>query len=196
MSAMEDQSAFADLIRRVRAGDEDAATELVRQLEPFVLRVVRMKLRMHGNRDRLRHDVGSMDVCQSVMASLFKGLKEDRFSLVSPEKLKSLLRTMIQFNVASKARKQSVTRRTLLEPDEQQEWIDQTAHPEESVIDNDRMNAYIDRLSEDELGLLTRRLDGQPWEQIASELDEKPDALRKRLKRGMDRVESELNDRE
>ena len=39
----EDQ--FQDLIVRVRAGDQDASTELTRMFEPFILRFVRFAMR-------------------------------------------------------------------------------------------------------------------------------------------------------
>jgi RNA polymerase sigma factor (sigma-70 family) len=192
---MPDQDQFLDLLFRVRSGDQDAAAELVRQIQPFILRVIRFKLRVRGPDDALRHEVGSMDVCQSVMASLFNGLKENRFNLSSPEKIRGLLRTMIQFNILSKARRQSVTKRKLVGPDEQDAWIDHAPGPEEAVIDNDRMVEFLDRLTEDELVLLRHRLEGKEWQEIAAELKQKPDALRKRLERGMERVERELNDR-
>jgi len=37
--------AFRDLVGRVRAGDEAAATQLVREYEPVIRRVVRIQLR-------------------------------------------------------------------------------------------------------------------------------------------------------
>jgi DNA-directed RNA polymerase specialized sigma24 family protein len=193
---MSDADDFLDVILRVRAGDQDAAALLVRQLEPFVLRVVRFQMRQHGNFDRLRREVGSMDVCQSVLGSLFKGFKEDRFSLASPAKLKSLLRTMIEFNLLAKARRTSVTRRTILGPDAEESLIDRGPDPEQKVIDEDRLMVFCDRLSHDELELLKRRLNGEEWNLIAADLNEEKDALRKRLKRAMERVESELNDRD
>ncbi|MBI3466204.1 MAG: hypothetical protein HY000_24585 [Planctomycetes bacterium] len=53
---------FREMIRRVRAGDEDAATELVRQYEPEIRREVRMRL----TDPRLRRGIESVDICQSV----------------------------------------------------------------------------------------------------------------------------------
>jgi hypothetical protein len=38
------ENPFRELIRRVRAGDQDAAAELVRQYEPTIRRVVRVRL--------------------------------------------------------------------------------------------------------------------------------------------------------
>src|SRR5689334_8009854 len=61
------ETPFRKLIRRVRAGDQDAATELVRQYEPAIRRVVRVRL----TDTRLRAALDSMDVCQSVLATFF-----------------------------------------------------------------------------------------------------------------------------
>ena len=91
---MPDQDEFLELSIRVRSGSQDTVAELVRQIEPFMLRVIRIKMRGRGPDDPLRHDVSSMDVCQSVMASFFDGLTENRFSVTSPEKIRGLLRTI------------------------------------------------------------------------------------------------------
>jgi len=61
---------IADLIARVRAGDQAAAAELVRDYEPHVRRAVRIQLRD----PRLRSVFDSADICQSVMASFFARL--------------------------------------------------------------------------------------------------------------------------
>ena len=64
---MSEESAFRDLIRRVRAGDEDAAKEIVRIYEPAIRREARVRL----VDPRLRRLFDSMDICQSVFASFF-----------------------------------------------------------------------------------------------------------------------------
>jgi hypothetical protein len=66
---------FLDLIRQARFGDEAASAELVRRFEPFIQRTVRIRMRQRRDYDRLRHDVGSSDVCQSVFRSLFRALR-------------------------------------------------------------------------------------------------------------------------
>ncbi len=40
---------FEDLVDRVRAGDQDAADELARMFEPFILRYVRFAMRKRRN---------------------------------------------------------------------------------------------------------------------------------------------------
>src|SRR5262249_7307378 len=64
---MIDGGTFADFVGRIRDGDEQAAADLVRRYEPIIRVVVRTRL---GDR-RLRRILDSMDICQSVLASLF-----------------------------------------------------------------------------------------------------------------------------
>jgi hypothetical protein len=64
---MSDQPTFTDFIRRIRAGDEQAALEMVRRYEPLIRRQVRLQL--EGR--RLCRLFDSMDVCQSVLKSFF-----------------------------------------------------------------------------------------------------------------------------
>ena len=64
---MSESERLADMMNRVRAGDQDAAAELVKQYEPMIRRMVRLRLRD----ERLSRDFESMDVCQSVLASFF-----------------------------------------------------------------------------------------------------------------------------
>src|SRR6516165_1899580 len=64
---MAEPATFQDLIRRIRAGDPEAAAELVRRYEPTIRRAVRVRL----VDARLGALLDSLDVCQSVLASFF-----------------------------------------------------------------------------------------------------------------------------
>ena len=55
------------LLDRIRAGDQGAATELVRRYEPALRRSVRLRLRD----PRLRRVLDSSDVCQAVLLRFF-----------------------------------------------------------------------------------------------------------------------------
>jgi DNA-directed RNA polymerase specialized sigma24 family protein len=83
-------SAFEDLIRRVRAGDEAAAAELVRRYETLVRRTVRLRLRD----PRLQRLLDSVDICQSVLASFFARAALGQFELNTPQDLCRLLTAM------------------------------------------------------------------------------------------------------
>src|SRR5947199_10809469 len=104
---MPDALSFPDLIRKVQAGDQDAAAELVRRYEPTVRRVVRFRL----TDARLGAAFDSMDICQSVLASFFVRTAAGQFDLGRPEDLVKLLATMARNKLASQARRERAGRR-------------------------------------------------------------------------------------
>ena len=115
---MDDDRSFLELIRRVRAGDEAAALDLVRRYEPAVRRVVRLQLRD----PRLRRILDSMDVCQSVMASFFLRAATGQYDLDRPAQLLALLAVMARNKLASKARVAYVARRELSPAGADEAW--------------------------------------------------------------------------
>src|SRR5262249_52387023 len=97
--AMSEETSFAELMRRVRGGDEAAATELVQRYEPAIRRSVRLRLD-----PRLRRHCDSLDICQAVLASFFVRAASGQYELETPEQLLKLLATMAR-NKLSKARR-------------------------------------------------------------------------------------------
>src|SRR5947209_15971796 len=97
---------FHDLIGRVRSGDQDAATVLVRQYEATVRRVIRFRL----TDARLRSAFDSTDICQSVLASFFVRAAAGQFDLSRPEHLVKLLATMARNKLAGRARREQAGR--------------------------------------------------------------------------------------
>lgn len=184
---------FADLIQRARSGDEVASEELVRGFEPFIQRIVRLRLRRHAKFQPLRHDVGSSDVCQSVFRSLFRGLRENRYELREPRDLERLLQAMIRFNVATKARRSGVTLRKLVDDFEHEGWLDSAPGPEEEVADQDLLEAIQERLTARELELLAMRLDDVSWAEIGRKAGCTAAAARVRLARAVKRVKTVLD---
>lgn len=63
---MSEGSSFFDLIRRARAGEEEAVAELVRHYEPYIRRAAHIRLRDI----RLRRLLDSTDIVQSVLKKL------------------------------------------------------------------------------------------------------------------------------
>ena len=112
-----------------RRGRRDGA--LVAQFEPFILRVVRFRMRHRGDYDRLTLRVGSIDVCQSVFKSLFARLKAGRFDLNQPKDMEKLLSAMIRFKIANKARKLSVVWREVQSDPGPGERVEPPARPRE-----------------------------------------------------------------
>src|SRR5262249_1510462 len=87
---MIDAFTFDARIRRVRAGAQDAATELVGRSEPAIRRAVRFRLADA----RLGTLLDSMDICQSVLASFFIRAASGQYELQNSGQLLRLLTAM------------------------------------------------------------------------------------------------------
>src|SRR5438105_3038755 len=99
---MSEDSRFHEFITRIRAGDEQAAVEMVRRYEG----VIRCEARLRMTDPRLGRLVDSVDICQSVLASFFAQMAAGRFTLDRPEHLLRLLVQMAHNKVADAARRQ------------------------------------------------------------------------------------------
>src|SRR5262245_34268153 len=105
---------FDDFIRRIRAGDDRAAEELVRKFEPLIRRAVRVRIKSR----RLNRVFDSMDVCQSVLASFFVRAASGAYELEQPNQLVNLLVTMATNKLASRSRGELRQRRDIRRLDE------------------------------------------------------------------------------
>jgi len=183
-------NSFLELMRRVRAGEANAAEMLVRRYEPAIRRAVRLQLRDQ----RLRRVLDSMDICQSVLASFFVRAATGQYDLDRPAKLLNLLLTMARNKLISQARKPYVARREAHAGDDGQldEPPARGPDPASLVDGRDLLQQVHGRLSADERHLADRRAQGQEWAEIGAALGESPEALRKRLARALDRVTQEL----
>jgi RNA polymerase sigma factor (sigma-70 family) len=189
---MLDDTLFQDLIRRVRSGDSDAAAELVRRYEPAIRRVVRLRL----TDARLRRAFDSMDVCQSVLGSFFARAAMGQYDLDSPDQLLKLLAQMARHKVTDRIRRERAERRDLarLERDSRaaHEVAAGGASPSQQVACQELLVEFRKRLTPEEADLADLRAQGREWADIARERGESPEALRKRLARGLDRVSQQL----
>jgi RNA polymerase sigma-70 factor (ECF subfamily) len=187
---MPEANPFQDLIRRVRAGDEEAAAEVVRTYEPVVRRIVRLRLAD----PELRRRLDSMDICQSVLASFFVRVAMGQYELDTPEQLLKLLATMARNKLANQARQLRRER-----PGEQHVWqasphefIAPDASPSQQVALQELFQEARRRLSAEDRQLLEWRAEGREWTAIAADLGDSPEALRKRLARAVESVTRQL----
>src|SRR5215469_4235077 len=97
---MPESTAFPDFIRRVRAGDDQAARELVERYEPVIRCEVRLRLRD----PRLYSRFDWTDICQSVMASFFVRAASGEYDLQQPDQLLRLLVAMTRHKLANQRR--------------------------------------------------------------------------------------------
>jgi RNA polymerase sigma factor (sigma-70 family) len=186
------ENPFRELIRRVRTGDQDAASELVQQYEPTIRRVVRVRL----TDTRLRAALDSMDICQSVLASFFVRTALGQYELETPDQLLKLLATITRNKLADQARKQRVDRRENLPSGESRSgdgnFVAAEPSPSRQLAARDLLQEVRRRLTSEERQLLELRDQGLDWGQIATARNGSPEALRKRLARAIDRVSAQL----
>jgi RNA polymerase sigma-70 factor (ECF subfamily) len=185
------EDSFSELIGRIRAGEEQAAADLVRRYEPEIRREVRFLLRDPF----LRRAFDSMDICQSVMGSFFLRAALGEYDLDRPEDLIRLLISMTRNKVVDATRRQRAQRRdhrraTSLEA---VDVAADTPSPSQVVEGRELLAAFRNRLSDEERRLADLRAQGCEWADIARTVGGTPDARRKQLTRAIARVSRELN---
>jgi RNA polymerase sigma factor (sigma-70 family) len=190
---MSDGDSFAEFIRRIRAGDNQAARELVERYEPVIRREVRLRLRDQ----RLASRFDWTDVCQSVMASFFVRAAAGQYELEQPDQLLRLLVVMTRNKVTKQVRRNSADRRDYRrlearDPAYLAGRLAEVPNPSRLVAGRELLEELRRRLSEEERRLADLRADGCEWAEIAAELGGTPQARRKQLARALDRVEQQL----
>jgi RNA polymerase sigma-70 factor (ECF subfamily) len=189
---MSDPSPFIEFVRRIRAGDGQAAEELVRKYEPLIRREVRLRL----EDSRLGRLFDSMDVCQSVLKSFFVRTAAGQYDLGDPSELIRLLVTMARNKLASAARRQHQQRR-----DQRREAgspaaldgvTDRDPSPSRVVAGRELLVMVRQRLGPEEREMADLRTQGLTWEEVAGRVGGTAQARRMQLTRALDRVTGEL----
>jgi RNA polymerase sigma-70 factor (ECF subfamily) len=182
---------FADFLCRVRAGDEQAARELVRRYEAAIRLEVRVRLRQR----RLRRFFDSMDICQSVLHSFFVRAALGQFELNGPDDLFKLLVVMTRNKLAYQVRKQQAKCRDYRRVDEvagRQIEAVAAPGPDAAAAGRETVERFRARLTEEERRLADLRAQGRTWAEIAECMGGAPQARRMQLARAADRVAREL----
>jgi RNA polymerase sigma-70 factor (ECF subfamily) len=178
------------LLRRVRAGDPNAATELVRRYEPLIRTRVRVWLRL--NQPGLIGEVESVDICQSVLCSFFVRAAAGQFDLETPEQLAGLLVRMARHKLLDKVRHRHAGRRDVrrhervgVGPDEP---VARQADPQRLLIGCELLAQVRGRLADEERRVADLRGEGHTWAEVAAAMGSTPEGRRKQLARALDRV--------
>ena len=189
---MAEDGDFADFLGRIRAGDDEAASQLVRRYES----AVRLEVRIRLVDSRLRRILDTMDIYQSVLASFFVRAAAGQYELERPDQLVRLLVTIARNKVAYQARRRQAQRR-----DQRREVaVDRPgrepagAEPSPSRVASARelLAEFRRRLTPGELRLADLRADGWGWAEIAAELGGTAQARRRQLARALDRVATQV----
>lgn len=191
---MTDARDFRQLMERVRQGDAEAAAVLIREYEPEIVRSIRFSLTDR----RLRRTLDSMDVCQSVLAKFFVRAAAGQFDLDEPAQLLRLLITMAKNKVIEKARHDQAQRRDVRRLQGGGSKVlanmaDGEATPSRVLMGRELLHEVRARLTPEERLLAEQRAQGRAWNDLARELGQSPEALRKRLTRALDRIAGELD---
>ena len=148
---MSDDTAFAGFMRRIRAGDEQAARELVERYEPVIRREVKMRLRD----PRLYRRLDWTDICQSVMASFFLRAASGQYDLDQPDQLLRLLVVMTRHKLSKQERRHRADKRDYRlaeerDPADLEGKPGAEPTPSRLVAGRELLEAFRARLSEEE----------------------------------------------
>jgi RNA polymerase sigma-70 factor (ECF subfamily) len=188
---MSDDETFAAMFSRVQAGDERAASELIHRYERHIRRVVRVRL----TDPRMRRQLDSIDICQSVFADFFAHSALGDFELQNPEELIALLATMARNKLIQHVRKQHAARRDVRRIQAAEAAGDiagREATPSAIVSGQELLDRLRASLTNEERLLADRRAEGRSWAEIAAETGGNADMLRMRLSRAVERVKQQL----
>jgi RNA polymerase sigma-70 factor (ECF subfamily) len=173
------------LIDRVRAGDSEAATEIVRTYEPAIRRAIRIRL----TDARLRRVLETMDICQSVFASFFVRAALGQFDLDSPDQLVKLLVTIARRKLTDQVRHELADcrdgRRLESPPVDERAIAARDTTPSQAAETADLIVQVRRQLTPEDRYLAEQRALGRPWQELADELHSSPESLRKRLVRAV-----------
>jgi RNA polymerase sigma-70 factor (ECF subfamily) len=89
-----------ELLERLRAGDDDAAKQLVAEYEPYLRQIVHF-----GLPDRLRAKFDSADVVQSVWVQVLPALRDGAWTVADRACLRALLATVARRRLVTRYRR-------------------------------------------------------------------------------------------
>ncbi len=182
---------FALLVIRARRGDAAALTALIRQYEPELRIVARVRLGAS-----LRPYLDSMDLVQSVHYSLLRGLRQNRFDIACADEMLALAVTLLQRKIARHWRRHRRQQRL----DGQtpgagpvQDWLagrdDGRNDPARLAQLHDEIHHICRDLNVTDRRLIELRLQDLKTAEAARQLGEKPNSCRARLKRLRERLQ-------
>jgi RNA polymerase sigma factor (sigma-70 family) len=183
VSAPQTSERLAQLLDRVRTGDESALTQLLQHYEPRLRTAARVLLG-----PLLRPSMDSVDLVQSVHRVMLPVLREGKYDVSSPEQLLALAVTIVRRKVARSWRR--AQKESLLQEEQSGHRESRAEDPVEAATAKDLMAHLQTMLTDEELQLVELRLAGYTTVEIARKLGYGAPALRARLSRLRQRLRS------
>jgi len=175
VSAAQTSEQLAQLLDRVRTGDESALSQLLKQYEPRLRIAARVLLG-----PLLRPTMDSVDLVQSVHRVMLPVLRDGKYDVSSPNQLLALAVTIVRRKVARNWRR--VQKENLLQ-EERSRRQSTAENPVEVATAKDMLAHLSTMLTDEELQLVELRLAGHTTVEIARKLNYAAPALRARLSR-------------
>lgn len=175
---------FQQVLARVRAGEDEAAAEVVRLYGPEVRRLVRVRL----TDPNLRRAVDSADISQSVLAAFFVKVQAGAFDLNDPTDLARLFATMVRNKVFDHARRPANRDTRTAGSAVWAEAADDRPPADDVLADHELLRRVRELLTPDEWAVAERRVAGASWAVIGATAGVSGDAARKRHERAVERV--------
>jgi DNA-directed RNA polymerase specialized sigma24 family protein len=176
-----------EFLAKLQGGNDGSVEAMLREMDPFLRRVIRLRL-LDG---RLRRAVDTTDILQSLLKDFLRQRAAGEPSESSSAELCAYLAAAVRYKVRSRLRKERRHAGGLPE-----EWEPASPAPEvgKRIEDRDFAAAIRDRLDESSRLLLDLKAQGLTWQEVASKVGGRADALRMRLNRSVAGVLSELGD--
>jgi DNA-directed RNA polymerase specialized sigma24 family protein len=185
---MAEEASFRDLMRRVQAGDPQAALEIVRNYEW----AIRLQVRVRLTQPDLRRLLDSMDIVQRVWASFFPRVVAGQYEVDDPKKLLNLLITLAHNKLLDEAKNLRRKRRSNSQAPggiyAQNEPVDPHPGPVQVVEEREFVQQFREHLSAHDQSIWDQRLQGRTWSEIAAQRNTDPDVLRIHFNRAVERI--------
>lgn len=183
---------FDEMMARVRGGDSEMATELVRKYEPAIRAAIRGRMADQ----RLRRLFDSTDVCQTVLATFFARMALGKYRLDTPEDLVKLLVTIARNKLLKQVTRHRRAKRDYRRSSEPGpiEPAAATPDPARQLATTELLAEVLRRLTPEERRLVDLRQQGLEWAAIAVEVGGTAESLRKQHARAVARVAEHLEE--
>ncbi|MCA9135305.1 MAG: hypothetical protein KDB00_01065 [Planctomycetales bacterium] len=189
---MADLQIFTALLERVRAGDPDAAREIVASYET----AIRVAIRTRMSDPALRRQFDSLDVCQSVLGSFFLRMAAGLYDLNEPNQLIALLTTMARKKLAMRVRYERRqcrdVRRAISLDDTTLEPSGRFVDPSEEAMNSELIQRAYSMMDAETQEILRHRNSNCSWPEVASRLGGTSEGRRKQYERALDRIAIKL----
>jgi DNA-directed RNA polymerase specialized sigma24 family protein len=174
-----------EFLGRLKSGDRRAVEELLRELDPFLRRAIRLRLLDH----RLRRVLDTTDIYQSLLKDFLVRTESEQPVETRAGGLCAYLAAAVRHKIQTRLRKERRNAGSLPEG-----WETPVPGPSTACeLEAKEFRQVVrDRLEAKHRSLFDLKSEGYTWTEIAAQCGARSDALRMRLRRAVATVLAEL----